>query len=416
MSDLPSMAAYVAALAAFSECARRLAVDRHLPSALSRDYLTLGLLLASASLVAGAPATMRWSDQHAGALHVAYLIHCILTMLAMVCMAGFLRTVTATTVRMRATVALFAGCVGVLTVLYVLFGTADPQFGATGRHPASLVFTLIYLGFMIVWIVAFIRGAWRISRGADSEVRVGIFLAALGMSVGLAGLVWKALILLQTLVLPDVPIRNSAFTLLAEALGAVLFAAGSGFAAAARRVDEFKDQARAEAIKLLWRRLRPVWSRSGLYEGEDEPDFRRQVVQVFDACLTLRRYADPTLEPTINMVITQRRLGARREARVTAAAELRIALAAFEKGSHAATSGQHADPAPQPTKLTADEQRELDWIAEVAHAWTDEAVIDIIQRVGASMDSGRCHRPPRRPATASLRWHPSRRWRLFGVR
>ncbi|WP_125677034.1 DUF6545 domain-containing protein [Amycolatopsis sp. WAC 04182] len=386
------MAAYIAALVTFSECARRLAVDRHLPSALSRDYLTVGLLLASASLVAGAPATMRWSDQHTGVQHVAYLIHCILTMLAMVCMAGFLRTVTMTTVRVRTTVALFAGCAGVLGGLYVLFGTADPQFGVTGRHPASLAFTLIYLGFMITWIVAFIRGAWRISRGADSEVRFGIFLAALGMGVGLVGLVWKALVLLETLVVPDAPIRNSAFTLLAEALGAVLFAAGSGFAAAARRVDESKDQARAEAIKLLWERLRPVWSQSELYTGEDDLDFRRQVVQVFDTCLTLRSYVDPTLEPTIATVITQRRLGARRGARVTAAAKLRIALAAFESGSHVATSGQNADPAPQPTLLAADEQSELGWIAEVARAWTDNAVNDIVQRACASMDPGRCHR------------------------
>ncbi|MFE5563343.1 DUF6545 domain-containing protein [Amycolatopsis japonica] len=392
MSDLHNAAAYVAALIALGECVRKLIGDRHLPAALSRDYLAIGLMFASVSLMAGAPATMRWTDLHTGLPHFGYLIHCLLAMSAMVCMAGFLRTVTVTTVRMRVTVALFVGCGGALGTLYVLFGTADPHFGISGRHPASLAFTLIYLGFMITWIVAFICGAWRISRGADQVVRCGIVLAVLGMGVGLAGLVWKALTLLETIARTELSVRNTDLTLLAEALGTVLFAAGSGFAAAVRRIDESRHRARAEAVRHLWERLRPVWSQSGVYSGEDALDFRRQVVQVCDAWLTLRTYVDPVLQNAIASAVARRRLSARRAARVTAAAEIRIALAAFENGLHATSSGQSADPAPQPTLLMTDEQQELDWIAEVAQAWTDDAVMDAVERVCARADPGTCHR------------------------
>ncbi|OXM43439.1 hypothetical protein CFP75_38350 [Amycolatopsis alba DSM 44262] len=381
MFDLHSAVAYFAALVALGECVRKLISDRHVPSALSRDYLAGGLLFSGVSLVAGAPATMRWGDQCTGLPHFTYLIHCLVTMAAMVCMAGFLRAVTMTTVRMRTTGALFAGCAGALAALYVSSGPADPLFGISARQPASLAFTLIYLVFMITWIVAFIRGAWRISRGTDMVVRFGIFLAVLGMGVGLIGLVWKAITLLDTLVRSEQVIRNPGFTLLAEACGAVLFAAGSGFASAVRRIDESRARRRTESIKCLWERLRPVWSQSGLYNGLDESDFRRQIVQVFDAWLLLRSYVHPALQHMIAIVIAERRLGARRGARVTAAAELRGALAAFENGLDAAAPAQSVDPAPQPTMLMADERRELDWIAEVAQAWTDDAVTEIMERV-----------------------------------
>ncbi len=392
MSDLHSAAVYVAALVALSECVRKLVADRRMPAALSRDYLAFGLLFASVSLVAGAPATVRWSDLHTGILHFAYLIHCLMAMAAMVCMAGFLRTVTMTTVRMRTTVALFTVCASALGALYVLFGTADPRFGAAGRQLASLAFTMIYLGFMISWIVAFIRGAWRISRGTDAVVRVGVGLAVVGMGVGLLGLAWKAVAVLETLARAEQAVRNPDFTLLAEACGTVLFAAGSGFAAAVRRIEESRARARTEAIKRLWERLRPVWSQSELCDGQDELDFRRQVVQIFDAWLILRSYADPVVQHVVATVIAERRLSARRMARVTAAAELRTALAAFENGIGAESAMQSADPAPQPTLLLADEQRELNWIAEVAQAWTDDAVTEIVDRVCARASIGRCHR------------------------
>lgn len=392
MSDLHSAAAYLAALVALGECVRKLVADRRSPSALSRDYLALGLMFASVSLAAGAPATMRWSDLHTGLLHFAYLIHCLMAMAAMVCMAGFLRTVAMTTIRMRTTFALFVGCAGALGALYGLFGVADPRFSVTGHQPASLAFMLIYLAFMITWIVAFIRGAWRISRGTDVVVRFGIFLAVLGMSVGLVGLLWKALTLLDTLAVPEALARNTDFTLIAEALGTVLFAAGSGFAAAVRRISERRARSRTEAIRHLWERLRPAWSHSGLHDGADELDFRRQVVQVFDAWLLLRSYVDPGLQHVIAAVIAQRRLSTRRAARVTAAAELRIALAAFENGFDATSHGRSVDPAPQHTELMADEKRELDWIAEVAQAWTDDAVVEIAERVRARTDPWKCLR------------------------
>lgn len=403
MFDAVSAAAYAAATIAIGESVRKLMVNRFLAHELSRDYLAAGLTFLGISLIAGAPSTMRWSDAHAGLLNIAFLVHCLMAMAAMVCVAGFLRTVDAAVFRVRTAVGLFVCCVSALNLLYLLFGRSDPAFGASGNHhPASVAFTLIYLTYMVTWVLLFIRGAWQISRGKEVVVQLGIFLAALGMTVGLVGLLWKTVTLIESLVRPPGQWQITGFALTAEAVSAALFSAGSAFAAAVRKVHDRRDRLRAEAVRSLWTHLQPVWSRSGFLGSEDAPAFRRQIVQVFDAWLILRSYVDLALRQTIANEIARRGLRARRAARVTAAAELRIALEAFERGAEVPPVGRGVDPAPQRSSMTTDEDRELDWITDVAAAWNDPVVAEIVDRArGCVAEPDGCSR--RRPARKRLR-------------
>ncbi|MEU6643092.1 MAB_1171c family putative transporter [Saccharomonospora sp. NPDC046836] len=393
MADPLSIVAYAAAAVVFGEAIRKAIVNQRLGHEFSRFWMALGLALIAVSLVVGAPATIRWSDQHMGVRNLGILVHSVTAMAAMVCVVAFLRTVEQTTIRLRTVLSVFATCIGVLVVLYLLHGKTDHAFAVSdNHHPASVAFSVLYLVYMISCLVLFVRGVWRGSRGEDRVVQFGVFLAALGVGVGLLGLVWKLAAVLTSVAGYQFLLFGRAFPYIAQIIGAALFAAGSVFAAAVRRLHDRRHHDRAREVTRLWHVLEPVRVETTVLRGTGQPGLRQQVVEIQDARLFLRAHIHPNLRRLITEVSHARNVRGRRALAVAVAAELRGALLAFQEGIAAPPAYTKVDARPQHTTLVADDDNELAWLADISRAMHHPAVEEVVARAQACVAKDRATR------------------------
>src|SRR5207248_6341851 len=101
-------------------------------------------------------------------------------MAAMVCVAGFVRSLDRLQVRVR-TVAVTCGiCVAAMLALYLAAGRPDPVFGSTGDpHLASRLYSVVYLTYMITWLGRLMRTLWAAGRREEWPLNIGACLASL---------------------------------------------------------------------------------------------------------------------------------------------------------------------------------------------------------------------------------------------
>ncbi|WP_158889005.1 MAB_1171c family putative transporter [Amycolatopsis anabasis] len=384
-----STAAYAAAVGSIVESVRKSIVNRAVAHEISRDYVAVGLAVISLSLVAGAPATMSWCDEVTGMFNLAFLLHGVAAMAAMVCVAGFLRSVERLHVRVRTAAGLFAVCTVALVVLYLARGTTDPDFGASSdHHAASIAYNLIYLVYMCAWLVLFIRGSWFSTRREERVVQFGVFLAAVGMAFGLLGLGWKIALTVHGILDPGHILRDTRISLISQAIGVVLFAAGSVFAAAVRRLHDRRDRRRNAAVTKLWCMLEPVRNESAILSDDECPDLRRQVVEIFDGILVLRRYIPSEVGDVAAEFAQALKLDHGSTKLLLGAAELRVALEYYQEGVTFPQVGNDVDARPQSSTVRADEDDEIASLARLVSWMASEVVEEIVRVVRSMRDDG----------------------------
>ncbi|WP_410659451.1 hypothetical protein [Amycolatopsis sp. lyj-112] len=399
MPDAISLLWYAASVLGLAEATRKIVVNRRLGHERSRDYLALGLAFIALSMGAGAPFTMEWADRLTGIRNVAFVVHSILAMAAMVCVAGFLRALERLRVRVRVATAVFLLCAAALVVLYLAAGTMDPDFGASRNPaPASLAYTLIYLAYMSTWLILCICGLWSIGRAEERVVRIGVLLAATGIVISLTGLLWKAVVATSTLMAAEQRLGGTGFGVIADAIGLVLFAGGSVFAAAVRHVQDRREHARAvrrdEAVDMLWRLLAPVLADRFPTAGSPQPGLREKIVAIFDARMLLRALARPGLEVDVADLARRFGHGEHHVALLADALEMRAALDDFREDRQG--GGRSAEPAddvgdvdarPQPSTLFVDEDQEIDRLIELSDAVTSSLVITLVKAMLSCADA-----------------------------
>ncbi|WP_158892578.1 MAB_1171c family putative transporter [Amycolatopsis anabasis] len=372
MADPASVVIYLAAAVAVAESVRKAVTNRGLRAELARSYVAAGLGAFGLALAAGAPATMRLSDGLFGVLNIAFLLNGLLAMLAMLCVAGFLRSMSAVKLRLRGAAAVLAVAAAAMVTLYLVDGTTRPEFGSSAdHHLTSHAYNLIYLTYMTVWLYLFVRKVRAIARRAERVIRWGLWIAVAGMLVGLAGLAWKLVLTVEDLIAPDAGLRPSAVSLTLAAIGTVLFAAGSAFAALARHLLERRDQMLSRrthhAIEYLWHAVQPARPPElrDRHEGTP-PDLDHQAIRIRDAQLTLRPYIPTGIRELALQDARLRGMKPRDRAMFVEAVELGSALDAFDEGYRYASGDGDVDARPDSSGLAAPAEDDIAWLAQLS--------------------------------------------------
>ena len=378
MPDVISIVWYCSALVGLVESARKIVVSPRVGREISCCYLAAGLALVASSMAVGAPATRLWAERAIGAGNVAFVIDAILTMAAMVCVAGFLRSLDRLRMRVRIAAAVFLACTSVFLTVYVVSGTTDPAFGLMSDPcSASRLCSLIYLGYVITWLVLMAEALWTVGCMEEWPLSIGAFLAGAGIGIGILGFAWKVLVALG-LSSPAYVAAGTLVTSVGEACGLFLFVLGSVFAAAMQHAhDRAKRVRRARqvaAVEQLWRLLEPVRVDAVHLRGEDAPDLQQQIVEIFDAHVMLRRFVNPvTAARAIPVARDHRRRRRRPPGCVAAAVELAVGLHQYRQHSHLehghaprTEPGPEVDAWPQATAVIVDDDQRIGWLADVA--------------------------------------------------
>jgi hypothetical protein len=377
-----------------TESVRKTVVNRRLDHEISRDYLAVGLALVAVSFAAGARPTADWLDRLSGVPNLAFLVHGLSAMAAMVCVAGFVRSLHRSPVRVRTAATLFMVCALVQVGLFLAGGVTDPDFGSTaGNGAASRIYTLIYLTYMVSWIAMFIGSAFGAAQQETGEVKAGVLLAVAGMSIAVVGLAGRLLLTVTGLVFPSLARFWAGIAVVAEAGGVVIFAAGSAFAAATRTLRDRHDRARRvrqhASIEELWRRLEMVRADIVSFGDGEYPDLHQQLVEVLDARLILRPYVSPPLRALIVESAHEHAADSGTADLIAEAAEVRIAADAYRDRNRDVGVDIDVDARPERGSVYADVDDDVAHVAAIADLLTTHAVDAVVQLVRARCDLAR---------------------------
>ncbi|WIY05537.1 hypothetical protein QRX60_17420 [Amycolatopsis mongoliensis] len=403
MADAVIVLWYGAAAAGVTESVRKVLVNRGVGYTLSRHLLTAGIACMALSMAAGDPMTLDWADALTGLHNVAIVVHHVLGMLAMVCVAAFLHTLGQLRLPMPGVVTIFMACAAAMVTLYVLAG-AHTSFFASPRNPSlpSQLYSAIYLGYMVGWLALLLLGLTVVAAGEVAGVRGGVALAQLGVAVSLVGLCWRFGGAIRLLFDPHHPPRGSHFGVFTDAAGLLLFILGSAFAAATRRMFDRRDRRRTEredgAIERLWRRTRILLAsrrRSPLTQPQ-------QVVEIEDALLIVDQTIDDAIRRAIRQDLQDLALvyGVNIEPMATAV-EIEIAITALvahlSRPSCEHISDNSTDDVedtevwwPETERLRVDDGTRRVWLAAVGEALSERRVQRLATKLG-----------PRQPAAGS---------------
>lgn len=403
MADAVTVLWYGAAAAGVTESVRKVLVNRGVGYTLSRHLLTAGIACMALSMAAGDPMTLDWADALTGLHNVAIVVHHVLGMLAMVCVAAFLHTLGQLRLPMPGVVTIFVVCAAAMVTLYVLAG-AHTSFFASPRNPSlpSQLYSAIYLGYMVGWLALLVLGLTVVAAGEVAGVRGGVALAQLGVAVSLVGLCWRFGGAIRLLFDPHHPPRGSHFGVFTDAAGLLLFILGSAFAAATRRMFDRRDRRRAAredaAIERLWGRTRILLAsrrRSPLTQPQ-------QVVEIEDALLIVDQMIDDAIRRAIRQDLQDLALvyGLNIQPMATAV-EIEIAITTLVAHLSRPPSEHISDTStddvedpevwwPETERLRVDDGTRRVWLAAVGEALSERRV----QRLATKLR-------PRQPAAGS---------------
>ena len=403
MADAVTVLWYGAAAAGAAESARKVLVNRGVGYTLSRHFLTAGIACMALSMAAGDPMSLDWADALTGLHNVAIVVHHVLGMLAMVCVAAFLHTLGQLRLPMPVVVTIFMACAAAMVTLYVLAG-AHTSFFASPRNPSlpSQLYSAIYLGYMVGWLALLLLGLTVVAAGEVAGVRGGVALAQLGVAVSLVGLCWRFGGAIRLLFDPHHPPRGSHFGVFTDAAGLLLFILGSAFAAATRRMFDRRDRRRTAredaAIERLWGRTRILLAsrrRSPLTQPQ-------QVVEIEDALLIVDQTIDDAIRRAIRQDLQDLALvyGVNIEPMATAV-EIQIAIATLVAHLSHPSSEHISDNStddiedtevwwPETERLRVDDGTRRVWLAAVGEALSERRVQRLATKLG-----------PRQPAAGS---------------
>jgi hypothetical protein len=179
------------------------------------------------------------------------------------------------------------------------------------------------------------------------------------------------------------------FTLVGDPCGVLLFAFGSAFAAAVRRVDDRRGRILARrdyvAVDRLWRQLAPMLARTSGPRGSDI-DVSRKVVEIFDARLAWSPYLPAELRRQFDLVVGEQGIVGDRAQLLAEAAELRLAIDDLTDGSRcgvAPSTNTLGDPAAEvdarreESTVFVDDKHEISRLATLAALVDHPLVADI---------------------------------------
>ncbi len=411
MPDAVSVLWYGAAAAGVAEAARKTLVNRGSGYALSRHFLTAGIACMALSLAAGDPMTLDWADHLTDLHNAAIVAHHVLAMAAMVFTAGFLHTLGQLRLPMPAVITMFVVCAAAMVTLYALAGAHTSFFGSP-RNPTwpSQLYSAIYLGYMVGWLALLLLGLTVVARGEVAGVRGGVALAQLGVAVSLVGLSWRLGVVLRLLADPHHPPRGTHFAVFTDGAGLVLFAAGSLFAAATRRLFDLLEERRAKrrdaAIERLWKRLRVLLA----YRSRPPLTLTQKLVEIEDALLIVEQLVDDQARRAIRDELRTLALYVYVPAATATAVEIEIAIAALvthlshPPAEHLPDDNDDDDSGdtesqawwPETKRVHVDDAARTQWLADIGDTLTHRRVRRLAARMSAT-PRRLLHTGPQRP-------------------
>ena len=290
-----------------------------------------------------------------------------------------------------------AGCVTGMAVTFALASPLPETSGDFGRlydtRPELLAYSTLYLVFLGTALTEVLVLAWRHARLARRQPwpRAGLLLIGTGSVLGVACTVERAVyVFTEAAHLPPLLASDHACktplspaqcafsgtlpiaAVLLTAIGSTLPAWG---AAAAVPLQYHRNRRAYRALGPLWEDLRAAFPQITL----DEPDgerwdlaFRlyRRVIEIDDARLLLRPYANPTIAMTIAQTAEVHGLRGRKLQATAEASQIAVALLAARASSQ--------EPGQLPGRTAPDSHdvlREAAWLAQVAKAYTTSPLV-----------------------------------------